>query len=165
MIWYLFIFLQKETASLIPRILSISLTTTWNNINICYVLSTTKNHSQVVICCAVILCVWVHVCSHVWNCIYIFIFMHVEIRVQYLVSSSAYLYFILWDRVSHWTGILMTYLEWLFSKHQGPSCLILQRIQITGVYHHTKCFTLGLIWQGFYWLNYCPTSGYKHFIK
>lgn len=127
MIWSLFFLPKKKKQSLIPRILNISLATL---------------SSSLLLCCD--MCVWVYVCSHVWSRIYIFIFKHVETRVQYLVSSSTDLYIIVWDRVSHWTWISMIYLDWLISKPQGPCCLILPRIQITWVYHHTKCFKLEL---------------------
>lgn len=75
MIWYLLIFLQKETTSLIPRILSISLTTTWNNINIYYILSTIKNHSQAVIFCAVI-CVCMSSCVFPWMKLHLHFYIH-----------------------------------------------------------------------------------------
>lgn len=105
--------------------------------NICALRNTINSFN--VNACMYVLCVW----------------MHVEARSPYQVSSSMSLLIILGGKVFQWTWSTQIQLDWLVSELHGISCLHLRSVGITNTQ------VLKFAWQVLYQLSHLPDSKLK----
>lgn len=83
------------------------------------------------------------------------VWMHVEARSPYQVSSSMSLHIILGGKVFHWTWSTQIQLDWLVSEPHGTSCLHLRSVGITNTQ------VLKLAWQVLYQPHHLPDAKLK----
>lgn len=77
------------------------------------------------------------ICTYVW-CVFA-----EEARSQCWVSSSIASHLIFFYRASHWTWTPPIWLDWMASKSEGPSHVLLSRAGVPGIHHQFFTRMLG----------------------